>query len=94
MILHVRIVFGAWVHVSPGTDFPFSLRIDEQLFGILFLIAVVSGPLWFFVICFRRFRLSAREHIVQFMVYCIGAGLLDFSPCYDLTGLAGRLFYW
>lgn len=94
MVLHLRIAFGEWPHISPGTSFPFGLRIHGSLFGIVFIAALVSCPFWIIAVCIPRFRLSGREHLLQMAVYFIGCAAVNFSPMYEPTGLANYLFYW
>jgi len=94
MVIHVRFVLGAHATVSPFTPFPPSLRIHEAMVGVVFLLAVLAFPAWIVALCFKRFRLSVFAHLMQFTVYIIGCAAVNFSPLYEPTGLANRLFYW
>ena len=80
--------------ITPDTHFPRLLRIEEAVFGIMLLGAILSFPLWIAVICISRFRLGLFEHLIQFVIYVAGCIAVNFSPVYEPTGLAYRLFYW
>jgi hypothetical protein len=94
MVIHARLIFGAQSTVSPSTTLPPSLRFHETVVAAVFLLAVLAFPAWIVTLCFKRFRLSIFAHLLQFTVYIIGCAAVNFSPLYEPTGLANRLFYW
>ena len=65
-------ILGESASISENSGPP-GFEVHFYALGIVALFATwVAAPLWIGLLCFRRFRLSRRTHIVQAAVFGVG----------------------
>lgn len=75
--MHTRLGLGHWPEpmVDKYTTPAFSFH-TQAVIGLGLFTMYAAGPLWLLCLCFRRFRVSARLHVMQAGVYAAGWGLV------------------
>jgi hypothetical protein len=73
MAAHVRLGLGHWPTPMTEDYHTAAFSRHEQVFaGVVAFTVYAAVPLWLAALCFRRFRISFRTHLVQAGAYAAG----------------------
>lgn len=88
---HVRIGLGHWpTPMIENYDTAAYWIHDRVLVWVGMFTVFAAIPLWLLTLCFQRFRISLKTHLIQAGVYACGWGLIALYGAVD----PGRFMEW
>jgi len=85
LAIHCRLVVGHWPQPMIENFNIKSYEIHERVLWLFSLVFFPSLPCWLIMLCFKKLRINAKIHFLQFIVFGIGLLLIILTLMFDPT---------
>ncbi len=85
LAIHCRLAAGHWPQPMIENINIKSYEIHERVLWLFSFVFFASLPCWLIMLCFKKLRINAKIHCLQFIVFGLGLLLIILTLMFDPT---------